>query len=112
MQPRLLRASRSALPVVVVAVLTACGSSQPPGKYPPRKPGCEIQIFPENPSYQTDNIGVVNASCAETVSDEECLRTLKDEACKLGADTVWGVPTTPTMEYGKKHLSGRAAHQK
>ena len=93
--------------------LVACASEpKTPSKYPARQPGCEIQIFPEEPSYQTDNIGAVQASCDESVSDAECLRELKDQACKLGADTVWGVNDRPTMEAGKKKLRGRAAHQR
>lgn len=69
-------------------------------------------MFEEEPSYATDNIGPVQARCDESVSDADCLRELKDQACKLGADTVWGVSDTPTLEGGKKKLSGRAAHQR
>jgi hypothetical protein len=83
-----------------------------PAKYPPREPGCEIRTFPDAPSYATDNIGPVRSSCDESISDSDCLRTLKDEACKLGADTVWGMNETPTIDLGKKKFSGRAAHQK
>lgn len=99
---------------VMVGGTLACGSSsqQQKSKFPPREPGCEILIFPENPSYQTENIGPVQASCDETISDEECIRTLKDAACKLGADTIWGVNEAPMVEAGKKKFSGRAAHQK
>ena len=93
--------------------LVACASEpKTPSKYPARQPGCEVQIFPEEPSYQTDNIGPVQASCDDSISDEECLRELKDQACKLGADTVWGVNDPPTRAAGKKRYSGRAAHQK
>jgi hypothetical protein len=69
-------------------------------------------VFPETPSYPTDNIGPVSASCEESVSDADCGRTLKDQACKLGADTVWGVSETPTKHLGRKKFYGRAAHQK
>jgi hypothetical protein len=69
-------------------------------------------MFPEEPSYQTDNIGPVRASCDESVTDADCVRELQDQACKLGADTVWGVGDNPTTQAGKKKLSGRAAHQK
>lgn len=100
------------LTVLAVTVLAACGSPRQTGKYPERQPGCEVQVFPENPSYQTDNIGPVQASCDESFSDAECMRTLKDEACKLGADTIWGVSDTPTRQAGKKKFFGRAAHQK
>lgn len=107
-------------PYALVALLlssslacAACASEpKKPGKYPSREPGCEVQVFPESPTYQTDNIGPVAASCDESISDDECLRELKDQACKLGADTVWGVGDKPTMQAGKKKLSGRAAHQK
>jgi hypothetical protein len=93
--------------------LAAC-ASQPatPSKYPPREPGCEVQIFPEEPAYETDNIGPVSASCDDSVSDADCTRELKDQACKLGADTVWGVSDNPTKQAGKKKFFGRAAHKK
>lgn len=105
----------SSLLVASALLLAACGSSsKPEGKYPSRQPGCEVQVFTETrlPTYATENIGVVQASCDESVSDEECLRELKDQACKLGADTLWGVGDEPRREGGKKKLSGRAAHQK
>jgi hypothetical protein len=96
----------------LLLLVSACSSPPKEGKYPARQPGCEVQVFPENPPYQTDNIGPVQATCDESVSDADCMRTLKDEACKIGADTIWGVSDNPTKEYGKKKFFGRAAHQK
>lgn len=94
-------------------VLFACAKpSEIPSKYPPRQPGCEVRIFPEQPSYSTDNIGPVSSSCDESISDQDCLRTMQDEACKLGADTVWGVSDKPELKLGKKRFYGRSAHQK
>ncbi|MBX3228536.1 MAG: hypothetical protein KIT84_07780 [Labilithrix sp.] len=93
-------------------VLAACGAPEKPSQYPPREPGCEVRIFPEQPSYGTDNIGPVSASCDESVADSDCMRTLMDQACKLGADTVWGVSDKPELKDGKKRFYGRAAHQK
>lgn len=100
--------------VALTTLALACGNSgnEPPSKYPPRQPGCEVRIFPEQPSYPTDNIGPVSSSCDESVSDADCLRTLMDEACKLGADTVWGVSDKPELKLGKKRFNGRSAHQK
>jgi hypothetical protein len=60
----------------------------------------------------TDNIGPVMASCDSSVSDADCLRTMKDEACKLGADLVWGVEDVTDKNPNKKRISGRAAHTK
>lgn len=100
--------------LLLVVVVVGCSQQKPPGKYPPREPGCEIHVYTEDhvPTYETDNIGSVNASCSEETSDADCMRVLKDEACKLGADTLWGVSDTPTKKNEKKFFSGRAAHQK
>lgn len=98
----------------MLALAASACASEPakPAKYPPRQPGCEVRVFPEEPTYQTDNIGPVQASCDESIPDSECERELKDQACKLGADTVWGVSDNPTKQAGKKKLFGRAAHKK
>jgi len=103
--------TRALLPFVIV--LAACGNKQEqPTKYPPQKEGCDVQVFQETPSQQTDNIGPVSATCADSVPDQDCLRTLKDEACKLGGNVVWGVEPNPTKQLGKKKFFGRAAHTK
>lgn len=102
----------SAALLITVVVMTACSSPRQEGKYPAREPGCEVQVFPEGPTDQTENIGPVQASCDESISDADCLRTLKDEACKLGGDTIWGVSDPPMKQSGKKKFFGRAAHQK
>ncbi len=60
----------------------------------------------------SDNIGPVTATCAEDIKDDDCLRTLKDQACKLGGDIVWGVDDVPSRALGKKKVAGRAAHTK
>jgi hypothetical protein len=97
---------------VLGALVVGCHSDpDKQAKYPARDPGCEVQVFPEAPTYSTDNIGPVSASCEESVSDDDCMRTLKDQACKLGGDTVWGVNEKPTMQSGRKRFFGRAAHQ-
>ena len=98
---------------VVVVALVSCFACSPPAKetqYPAREPGCEIKIFTEIPPMPTDNIGPVMATCDEGVSDGECMRTLKDQACKLGADLIWGVDDVPSKNPGKKKVAGRAAH--
>lgn len=104
---------RSVLSSALAVALVACGSPpKEPAKYPPRPEGCEIAVYEGTPPTATENIGSVSATCGDDISDADCERTLKDEACKLGADVVWGVPRQPTMELGKKRLSGRAAHTK
>lgn len=101
-----------ALSGCALSFVVACGGGGPPSKYPPLPEGCKVQVFKDAPRLETDNIGTVSASCGDTVSDEDCLRTLQDEVCKLGGDVVWGVPDKPTLENGKKKYSARAAHSK
>ena len=100
------------LGALVLLMGVGCGGSKPPGKYGPRPEGCEITLFHDAPTVPTDNIGTVNAICGDDVKDADCMRTLKDEACKLGADVIWGVEDKPSMSYGKKKWDGRAAHTK
>ena len=71
-----------------------------------------MKVFPEAPPVVTDNIGPVTARCGADVKDEDCMRTLKDQACKLGGDIVWGVSDIPSNVQGKKQFAGRAAHSK
>jgi hypothetical protein len=87
----------------------ACGGSAP-SKFPERPEGCSVEVVASAPHGQTENIGTVNAWCDEQSSDEECLKALRDQVCKVGGDVVWGVPAKPKLEQGKKKLSGRAAH--
>ena len=102
--------TRALFPFLIV--VASCASKQEPSKYPPQKEGCDVQIFQETPTVQTDNIGPVSSTCDESVADQDCLRTLKDEVCKLGGNVVWGVEPNPTKQLGKKKFFGRAAHTK
>lgn len=92
-------------------LLPACGpaASGKPSKFPPREEGCAVQVFPDAPRVQSENLGPVSARCDLDISAEDCLRTLKDQVCKAGGDVVWGVDK-PTVIDGKQRLSGRAAH--
>lgn len=102
----------SSLLVLGGLLFIACAPAEPPPKYPPREPGCEVRISPELPTYPIDNIGPVSAKCDDFVSDADCIRTLMDQACKLGADTIWGASDKPELKNNKKIWNGRAAHQK
>jgi hypothetical protein len=100
-----------ALPFVLVAA--GCPSApEKPSQYPARPEGCDVAVFPEAPPMPTDNIGPVSATCAENVTKDDCMRTLKDQTCKLGGDVVWGVPFDGENVLGKKRFAGRAAHTK
>ena len=100
----------SALALALALTGVGCGGPAKDSKFPPRPEGCDVKVYPETPPMMTENIGTVSAVCGDDVKDEDCLRTLKDETCKLGGDVVWGVADKPEMKGGKKRLSGRAAH--
>lgn len=105
---------RRLAPIALVALLAACPEPRSRGgvEYPPRPEGCAIQVFPDVPPMPTDNIGPVTATCDLDVSDADCQRTLKDQACKLGGDVLWGMSDDPDKSGGKKRIFGRAAHTK
>ncbi len=99
---------------LALALLFACGGhSDVQSKWPERPAGCDVKIFHETPTMPTDNIGRVQAVCdQDRISEADCLRELKDQACKIGADILWEVPTQPSFEYGKQLWTARAAHTK
>lgn len=109
-----IRHAPTVLPLAIVGSvlslgLVACGGGGS-AKFPERPEGCAVEVSSGAPHGQTENIGPVNAWCDEQGSDEECLKALRDQVCKMGGDVVWGVPSKPKLEDGKKKLSGRAAH--
>jgi hypothetical protein len=98
--------------LVAVAFASACGgggASAADARYPRRAEGCDVTVFHGMPDGPTDNIGPVEATCAEEVAEADCVRTLKDAVCKLGGDVVWGVDE-PKKYADKLMWSGRAAH--
>jgi hypothetical protein len=104
---------RIAASLLVASVAVACGAPRPlDARYPARPEGCDVKLFHESPTMQTDNLGPVTATCSTDVSDADCLRTLMDQACRLGGDVIWGVPERPALEGGKNVWIGRAAHAK
>lgn len=104
-------ATMRAAVTVVAMTLGACGGDKVDPRFPPRAEGCDVEVVQEDaPTKPVDNIGTVNASCTDQIGNDECLRTLKDQVCKIGGDVVWGVEPAPVVKAdGKKHLSGRAA---
>ena len=104
---------RSILLISAFTILS-CGGKQTPSRWPARAEGCEVKIFhTPQPTMAVDAIGTAQAVCdQDRVSEADCTRELKDQACKIGADVLWDVPFQPTYEYGKQLWSGRAGHTK
>jgi hypothetical protein len=71
-----------------------------------------VQIFENAPPMATDNLGTVRARCGTDIGREDCLRELKDQACRLGGDVVWGVADAPHVVGDRNEWDGRAVHTK
>ena len=96
--------------LALAIVLGACGGQiASDARYPKRPEGCDVTLYRAQPTVATDNIGPVSAVCGEDIAADDCVRTLKDQACKLGGDVVWGVDD-PVKKDGKVFYNGRAAH--
>jgi hypothetical protein len=98
--------------VASVACVSCAAGAPTDARYPALPEGCAVQVFPDAPGTPTDNLGPVSARCSADISDADCLRTLKDQVCRLGGDVVWGVPAQPSKTDAGSHYSGRAAHTK
>jgi len=104
-------AARRLLALAAACLSCGGGNAAIAARYPPLPEGCGVKVYPDAPAVPTDNIGPVRASCSADVSEADCLRTLQDQACRLGGDVVWGVGE-PTKTDSGIRLSGRAAHTK
>jgi hypothetical protein len=79
---------------------TACVSSEVSRisdvKYPPRPRGCPVKIFPStSPDYNWDDVASVKARCTPAhqwlgPNRDACIGELREQACNLGGDTVYG----------------------
>jgi len=102
---------RVAVAAAVSVVACGGGGGATDARYPKRPDGCDVALYRDIPTVPSHNIGTVHAACDESVPPDDCVRTLKDEVCKLGGDLVWGV-NEPERRDGKVQYSGRAAHTK
>jgi hypothetical protein len=95
--------------------LVACGGGghNATPEFAERPAGCQVEVYRDAPTVPTTNIGPVRASCDATlVKEDDCMRELLDQVCKLGGDAVWQVSDKPTLQDGKQIFTGRAAKKK
>ncbi|HVU52673.1 MAG TPA: hypothetical protein VHL80_18460 [Polyangia bacterium] len=60
----------------------------------PEKPaGCEVAVYPDSkPPYPYEDLAEDRAGCV--LSRNHCLNRLREDACLVGADTVYGLTDT------------------
>lgn len=56
----------------------------------PRAQNCEVKVEPNVPDYPVDTIATTKVMCAPAVGRSGCITRLKEEACKVGGDIVFG----------------------
>jgi len=112
-RPLLLGALALALPLALAA--TCATTSRPnAGKYPPRPAGCKIRVFHGPPDVKEwDDLGVAHVDCSLDLGRVQCLHKLKMEACRLGGDLLYDVPSKPLRPTEQGMLyTGHVAHTK
>lgn len=68
--------------------------------YPARPENCEVDVFPSTtPRYPWVDVASVETKCHFTAGRSACIERLKAEACKVGADAVYGFAETKIPEY-------------
>jgi hypothetical protein len=80
--------------VLAVAVATCSKSSGRDPRYPRRPPGCALSIHHGLPDVKVwDDIGVAQVDCYLDESEIACLGRLRTEACRMGGDILYNVPS-------------------
>jgi hypothetical protein len=69
--------------------------------------GCPVRRFPEQPTIDVDDLGVVRVDCTET--GVKCERQLLDAVCARGGDVAWGMSENAVSSTS---LTAHAAHSK
>ena len=108
-----------ALPLALsLAIPVGCATSAPnpnAAKYPRRGGNCKIRVFhtPAPDVKEWDDLGMARVECQLDVGGVQCLRRLREEACRMGGDLLYDVPKKPMRptEQGMAY-AGHVAHTK
>lgn len=112
-------ASSATLIVLLAASLDAAGcagaprSGSPPGPNA-RAAGCPIEVVEDGvPARPTRDSSQVVARCrGDAMNDQaRCMRQLQDEACRMGAQVIWGVRREVLDEETAQMRATAAAYQ-
>lgn len=75
-------------------MVAACsGSSARDARYPRRAPGCALSVHHGLPDGAWDDLGVAQVDCYLDESEIACLGRLRTEACRMGGDILYDVPS-------------------
>lgn len=91
------RLTMLAIPIAA-GLLVACATRSPLAvKYPPLRPSCPLSIYHTDlPQVQDwDDLGKVEVICHIDDTDKTCFNRLHAEACRMGGDIIYHLPTKP-----------------
>jgi len=108
------------LSLLALALAAACsGSSKRDARYPRRPPGCALAMYHGLPEVKVwDDLGIARVDCYLDESEIACLARLRTEACRMGGDIIYDVPSKAArpvergMIYRAKVAHTRAATKK
>jgi len=97
------RVGGAALAGALLAVMAACVSSEvtPTGPAAPsRVDDCTVEVFvATRPTYPAIDIAAARVECHKLGGRHKCMTELRREACRAGADTIYGVVETAGHEH-------------
>lgn len=99
----------------LAALAMTCARIQNPNaaKYPPRGRSCSVRVYntPAPGVKEWDDLGVAHVDCPLDLGRVQCLRRLREEACRMGGDLLYDVPKRPARptEQGMVYV-GHVAH--
>lgn len=101
--------------LAAVASTCATGGNGNAAKYPPRGHNCSVRVYntPTPGVKEWDDLGIAHVDCPLDLGRIQCLRRLREEACRMGGDLLYDVPKRPARpsEQGMVYV-GHVAHSR
>lgn len=101
---------RSLLMLASCVALASCAGSEMTmigARRPVRPPGCPVEIVPGTPTPLPASIASVRAYCATSLGRDQCFEELRNVACNLGGDTVYGL--SESVAGGENYITATVA---
>lgn len=114
----MLPAARPILLCGPLLLALTCATAPPnpnAGKYPPRGINCKVMVFHSAAPgvKEWDDLGVAHVDCPLDLGAVQCLKKLREEACRMGGDILYDVPKKPMRPTDQGMVyAGHVAHSK
>jgi hypothetical protein len=68
-------------------------------KRPSRPADCEVAVYFSPPPFPVTDVATARAQCHVLSGRDECIAELRRDACRLGADTMYGIEEAKRVDY-------------